>query len=76
MALFSETIGKIEDFEGGINAFTLGHLRLGFNTTANGRIVYREWAPNATQAFLIGDFSNYISPFSYHKILGIEILIR
>jgi 1,4-alpha-glucan branching enzyme len=26
---------------------------------ANGDVVYREWAPNAMRAYLIGDFNNW-----------------
>jgi 1,4-alpha-glucan branching enzyme len=31
--------------------------KMGFNVDKNSNITYREWAPNATEAFLIGDFS-------------------
>lgn len=34
-----------------------GYEKFGLNVTENGEIVYREWAPNAVQAHLIGDFS-------------------
>ena len=34
-----------------------GTEKFGFNVDKNNNITYREWAPNATQAFLIGDFS-------------------
>lgn len=30
---------------------------MGFQVQKDGSIVYREWAPAATQAHLIGDFS-------------------
>ena len=50
-------IKTINDHEGGLDKFSKGFLRYGFNVQENGDIVYREWAPNATQAFLIGDFS-------------------
>jgi 1,4-alpha-glucan branching enzyme len=36
-----------------------GAEKFGFNVDSNNNIVYREWAPNATAAFLIGDFSKY-----------------
>lgn len=29
----------------------------GFHVDGNNNVVYREWAPNAQEAFLIGDFS-------------------
>ena len=34
-----------------------GFERFGFNVQPNGDVVYREWAPNALRAYLIGDFS-------------------
>ncbi|MCJ1354246.1 MAG: alpha-1,4-glucan branching enzyme [Icmadophila ericetorum] len=52
-------IKTINDHEGGLDKFSKGFLRYGFNVQENGDIVYREWAPNATQAFLIGDFNGW-----------------
>jgi len=34
-----------------------GYEKFGFNVNSKGDITYREWAPNAVQAHLIGDFS-------------------
>ncbi|KAJ3372781.1 alpha-1,4-glucan branching enzyme, partial [Kappamyces sp. JEL0680] len=59
VARFTATLKKIDEFEGGMDAFTQGYKRLGFNTLANGQITYREWAPNATKAWLIGDFNDW-----------------
>ena len=53
----------INETEGGLDKFSRGYQRYGFNILPNGDIVYREWAPNAKEAFLIGDFSTSISPF-------------
>jgi 1,4-alpha-glucan branching enzyme len=36
-----------------------GYEKYGFNVQANGDVVYREWAPNAMRAYLIGDFNNW-----------------
>lgn len=51
---------EIEDAEGSLLNFAKGHYYYGinFNTEKNGWI-YREWAPNAHQLYLIGDFNNW-----------------
>ncbi|KAF9569561.1 alpha-1,4-glucan branching enzyme [Mortierella alpina] len=49
-----ETIDK----EGGYEKFTRGYERFGFQISDTG-ITYREWAPNATRAFLFGDFNQW-----------------
>eukprot|EP01114_Cavostelium_apophysatum_P006914 TRINITY_DN1849_c0_g1_i1.p1 TRINITY_DN1849_c0_g1~~TRINITY_DN1849_c0_g1_i1.p1 ORF type:complete len:769 (+),score=190.37 TRINITY_DN1849_c0_g1_i1:110-2416(+) len=48
----------IEDNEGGLDKFSQGYKKMGFNRTEGG-IMYREWAPNARQAFLMGDFNGW-----------------
>ena len=45
--------------EKGYDEFSKGYLKFGFNIEKGGTIVYREWAPNAIEASLIGDFSEY-----------------
>lgn len=50
-------IKTIEETEGGLEKFSKGTEIFGFNVQENGDIVYREWAPNAIRAYLIGDFS-------------------
>ncbi|PNS13878.1 1,4-alpha-glucan-branching enzyme [Sphaceloma murrayae] len=52
-------IKKIEDTEGGLEKFSRGFEKFGFNVKSNGDVVYREWAPNALEAYLIGDFNNW-----------------
>jgi 1,4-alpha-glucan branching enzyme len=52
-------IKTINDTEGGLEKFSRGAEKFGFNVDANNNIVYREWAPNATAAYLIGDFSKF-----------------
>ena len=39
--------------------FSKGYLKFGFNKDAEGNIVYREWAPAAKAAALIGDFNEW-----------------
>eukprot|EP00798_Chlamydomonas_sp_ICE-L_P020992 gene20992-27850_t len=49
---------SIEKAEGSLAEFAQGYNKLGF-TRENGAIVYREWAPAAQAACLIGDFNNW-----------------
>jgi 1,4-alpha-glucan branching enzyme len=58
---------EIEDAEGSLLDFAKGHYYYGinFNTERNGWI-YREWAPNAHQLSLIGDFNGWDR--SKHKL--------
>jgi hypothetical protein len=49
-------IAKINESEGGVDAFTRGYEMFGFIITPEG-IRYREWAPGVIEAYLIGDFS-------------------
>ncbi|KAG0268370.1 alpha-1,4-glucan branching enzyme [Linnemannia exigua] len=48
---------KIEN-EGGYEKFSRGYERFGFTVSKTG-ITYREWAPNAREAFLFGDFNGW-----------------
>ena len=50
-------IKTIDETEGGLEKFSRGWEKYGFSVHENGDITYREWAPNATQANLIGEFS-------------------
>lgn len=61
--IFRKWKDLIEQHEGGYDNFTKGYLKFGFNVTPNGQVVYREWAPNAVEASLIGDFSELLPPY-------------
>ena len=50
-------IKTIDETEGGLDKFSKGFEKFGFVVHENGDITYREWAPNALRAYLIGDFS-------------------
>ncbi|CAK7238941.1 MAG: alpha-1,4-glucan branching enzyme [Sporothrix thermara] len=54
-----EWIAKIDETEGGLEKFSRGAEIFGLNVDKDNNITYREWAPNATQAFLVGDFNNW-----------------
>ncbi|XP_058107902.1 1,4-alpha-glucan-branching enzyme 2-2, chloroplastic/amyloplastic isoform X1 [Magnolia sinica] len=49
---------QIDKFEGGLEAFSRGYEKFGFIRSQTG-ITYREWAPGAKFASLIGDFNNW-----------------
>ncbi|TPX61466.1 1,4-alpha-glucan branching enzyme [Powellomyces hirtus] len=55
---YSKWIDTIEKHEGGIDKFTRGYERLGFNVTKSG-VTYREWAPGVEKACLIGEFNQW-----------------
>ena len=54
----------IEQYEGGYDTFSKGFEKFGLNVTDKGEIVYREWAPNAKEAALIGEFSECAAPLN------------
>ena len=66
----------LELHEGGWDKFTRGYERFGFNVRPNNEIVYREWAPNAKEACLIGEFSKSqahgesANPYSTEQMRG------
>ncbi|RDB20124.1 1,4-alpha-glucan-branching enzyme [Hypsizygus marmoreus] len=57
--LFRQWKDTIEQHEGGYENFTKGYLKFGINVAPSGEVVYREWAPNAVEANLIGDFNDW-----------------
>jgi len=57
--LFRQWKDNIERHENGFDNFTMGYLKFGFHVGPGNEVVYREWAPNAKEAFLIGDFSKF-----------------
>ncbi|EXJ61015.1 1,4-alpha-glucan-branching enzyme [Cladophialophora yegresii CBS 114405] len=54
-----EWIKRIDQTEGGLEKFSRGYEKFGFTFDSNGGIYYQEWAPNAEQAFLIGEFNDW-----------------
>lgn len=45
--------------QGTLKDFASGHLYFGLHRCTNGDWVFREWAPNATAIYLIGDFNGW-----------------
>ena len=58
-SLFKKWKDDIEKTEGGYDAFSQGYKKMGFVISPTGEITYREWAPNAKEAVLIGEFSEF-----------------
>ncbi|KAJ5782292.1 hypothetical protein N7457_004066 [Penicillium paradoxum] len=55
-----ETWAKtINESEGGLDKFSKGYETFGLHAQPNGEITYREWAPNAVEASLVGEFNNW-----------------
>jgi len=57
--VFNEIKDAIIAAEGSMDAFSRGCEHFGFNTNPAGEMVYREWAPAAQGAALIGDFNDW-----------------
>ena len=57
----NHVLNKIQELTGGkqtLSDFAGGHLYFGLHRTAR-QWVFREWAPNATAIYLIGDFNDW-----------------
>ncbi|KAL4754320.1 1,4-alpha-glucan-branching enzyme [Aspergillus terricola var. indicus] len=52
-------IKTVDEAEGGLDKFSKGYEKFGFNVSETGDITYREWAPNAVEAALVGDFNDW-----------------
>ncbi|KAF3974986.1 hypothetical protein CMV_001728 [Castanea mollissima] len=55
---YAEQKALFEKYERGLEEFAQGYLKFGFNREEGG-VVYREWAPAAQEAQLIGDFNGW-----------------
>ncbi|KAG5461603.1 MAG: glycoside hydrolase superfamily, partial [Olpidium bornovanus] len=57
-SMYKEWLDRINKNDAGYDKFTRAYEHFGLHSTPNG-IVYREWAPGATSASLIGEFNNW-----------------
>lgn len=59
-AIADDWLDRLAADEGGIVKFSQGYDYYGFQVDKkSGNVVYREWAPNAIDASLVGDFNNW-----------------
>ncbi|BGP28389.1 alpha-1,4-glucan branching enzyme [Rhodotorula toruloides] len=58
-AKFNSWVETLNAHEGGLERFSKGYESYGLHALPNGDVKYREWAPNATSACLIGDFNGW-----------------
>ena len=54
---YQKALQFIDTHEGGLDRFTQGHKKMGFQIDDKRGVTYREWATGAVEARLIGDFS-------------------
>ena len=52
---------------GSLSDFALGYLYYGLHKTGK-EWIFREWAPNATELYLIGDFNNWQKHEQYKAV--------
>lgn len=58
--LADDWVEKFNENEGGLSKFADSYKKYGFQVNpVDGSIFYKEWAPNAKEAFLVGDFNNW-----------------
>jgi len=77
---FRQLKANLEKHFGSLTDFSCGHKIFGFTKEVKtGNIIYREWAPNAEKAFLIGDFNNWSTnqhPMSKNDFGVWEIILK
>ncbi|KAM3589104.1 alpha-1,4-glucan branching enzyme [Umbelopsis sp. WA50703] len=58
-ALYEKYKKMIQESAGGYDNFSKGYEHFGFHVQKDNSVIYREWAPNAAGASLIGEFNNW-----------------
>ncbi|GAA5999910.1 1,4-alpha-glucan branching enzyme [Rhodotorula paludigena] len=56
---YEKWLDDIRTHEGGVDRFSQGYKSYGLHAQPNGDVRYREWAPNAHTAALVGDFNGW-----------------
>ncbi|KAI0346835.1 glycoside hydrolase [Trametopsis cervina] len=57
--LFRKWKETIITTEGGYEPFMKGYHKMGLNIQPDNSVIYREWAPNAVEAVMIGEFNKW-----------------
>lgn len=58
---YKKALNFINQHEGGLDKFSQSYKTMGFQVDDKGGVSYREWAPGAVAARLIGDFSELLT---------------
>lgn len=58
-ALANQWLSRLDKDESGILEFSKGYQKYGLHVNSDNSITYVEWAPNATEASLVGEFNNW-----------------
>jgi hypothetical protein len=77
-SLYQKWKKTLDDTEGGLDRFSKSYERFGLHVQPDGSIIYREWAPGAATAALIGDFSEgwlVWSIFARLTLIGLRFLV-
>ncbi|KAL1411404.1 alpha-1,4-glucan branching enzyme [Vanrija albida] len=56
---YQKALNFINTHEGGLDKFSQSYKTMGFQVDDKGGVRYREWAPGAVEARLIGNFNNW-----------------
>jgi 1,4-alpha-glucan branching enzyme len=70
--VFKKRKDEIIAHEGGLDQFSKGYLKFGLTVSPSGQITYREWAPGAKEAVLIGDFSEHHPTFGSPRLTALD----
>lgn len=67
---YQQTLSNIKKYDGSLEQFALGYKYYGF-TRGDACTIYREWAPGASAAQLIGDFNGWTGTWMEKNEFGV-----
>ncbi len=65
--VFKQQLDIIDQNENGILEFTASYKRFGYHVDANNNVNFLEWAPNAKNIYVRGDFSKLITDYQRYQ---------